>query len=281
MVLDYAKYRDEFKEWLTKRIKSSTWQNYIGVLDRTVKYTKIYSKEQLKEIYESLEKNKANFAKGFRNFLNFLQDKGIISKAIAEEFKTILDIPKAGTDKKVPSDNDIIEANEYFKQNLDEVEYLVFQLLLYSGLRLDDIVQMLNSFDPKKLEFLDGIARYDMEDIGDENKEAFECYMPAWLGKKLLELYNKLNGFSVDYNKIKDVINYKASSGKTISAKYIRKWVNNFLKRNKVPKDERNFILGRKGELNQSVEFTNYLELREDADREYARIVYKFPIKEG
>jgi len=157
---------------------------------------------------------------------------------------------------------------------------LIFQLLVYSGLRLDDIVKMLNSFDPKKLEFPNGkIARYNMDDIGERNKEAYECYMPAWLGKRLLELYERYGGFDIDYKHMTDVINYKASSGKTISAKYIRKWVNNFLKRNKVPKDERNFILGRKGELSQSIEFTNYLDLREDADEEYSRIVDKFPLE--
>jgi len=189
VVLDYAKYRDKFKEWLAKKQKASTWPNYISILDKTVRYVKIFSKEQLKEIYESLEKNKANFAKGFRNFLNFLEEEGLISKAVAEDFKSVLPIPKAGTDKNVPSTEDILEANEYFKQHLDEIEYTVFLLLVYSGLRLDDIVQMLNTFDPKKLEFIGNIARYDMEGIGDENKEAFECYMPAWLGKRLLKLY--------------------------------------------------------------------------------------------
>jgi hypothetical protein len=33
VVLDYAKYRDKFKEWLAKKQKASTWQNYIGIPD--------------------------------------------------------------------------------------------------------------------------------------------------------------------------------------------------------------------------------------------------------
>jgi intergrase/recombinase len=157
---------------------------------------------------------------------------------------------------------------------LTDEMYLVFLLLVYSGLRLEHIVRMLAGFNPARLEFVGKIARYAMDDEGVEGiKDAYECYMPAWLGKKLLEV----GQFNISYNEAKRDINYKAKSGKTISAKYIRKWTNNFLFNNDVPKDERNFILGRSGEIEGSVEFHNYLELRTKADKEYLRVVDRFP----
>ncbi len=215
-------------------------------------------------------------------------ERKLISKNLAEEFKAVLPIPKSGTDKNIPEDLAILEANKYFKQHLNETYYTLFQLLVYSGLRLEHLCEMINSFDPKKLEIFEdrGFARYNMEGIGTKNKEAFECYMPSWLTKKLLQLY-KEGKLKVDYHYAKKVINYKFTKEVegvevkiTVSSKYIRKWTNKFLKKMKVPKDERNFILGRSSEISKSVEFHNYLELREDADEEYARVVDKFPLLE-
>ena len=292
--IQYSKLRNDFINWFKEKgVKESTYSNYVSILDRTIKFVIIQSPEQLKEIYNSLDKNKSNFAKGFRNLLNFMVEKKLISKAVAEEFKAAIPIPKSGTDKKIPEDEAILKANEHFRKNLNEIYYLVFQLLVFSGLRLEHLCDMLNNFDPANLEIFEdrGFARYNMSGIGSRNKEAFECYMPSWLGKKLLHLYKKNNGFRVDYQYAKKVINYKyvkrvevggdvVETTVTVSSKYIRKWTNRFLKKMKVPAAERNFILGRVSEIGKSVEFHNYLDLREDADEEYARIVDKFPIKE-
>ncbi|WP_457549353.1 integrase [Archaeoglobus sp.] len=97
--------------------------------------------------------------------------------------------------------------------------------------------------------------------------------MPTWLAKSI-------NGrLNVSYDYAKQVINYKAKSGRLVSAKYIRKWFNNFLVRQKVEKDVRNFILGRIGEIKKSVEGDYYLELLQHADRDYPRAMKKFPIR--
>ncbi|AIY91115.1 integrase [Geoglobus acetivorans] len=273
IVIDYQRHRNEFIEWLQKKSKKTTWQNYVTLLDRKLSGVKIFDKDQLAEIYDELERNKANFAKGVRNFLNFLVEKKGFPIAVAEEFKSVLKIPRSGTDKQIPSDTDIIEAHEYFRSKLTPELLNVFYLLIFSGLRLEHILQMLRNFNPARLEILDSFARYDMSGIGSENKDAYECYMPVWLAKRLSQV-------DLDYRFAKDSINYKAKSGKTISAKYIRKWTNNFLKKQGVPKDERNFILGRHSEISKSVENFNYLDLRDDADMWYARVVDKFPIKE-
>ena len=268
-------------EWFKGKIAEKKWRSYISILDKTIRFTIITTPEQLKEIYDSLEKNKANFSKAVRNLLNFMVEKKLIDRYNAEEFKAILPIPKAKTDKKIPEIRAIIEADRFFRTHLNENYYLVFQLMLYSGLRLDHIVDMLNTFDPDKLEIFEdrGFARYNMGEIGSENKEAYECYMPLWLARKLLEQFKKNCSFDLGYQYAKKVIRYKykveiegVTKQTLVSAKYIRKFVNNLLKKLGVPKDERNFMLGRPSEIEKSVEFTNYIELREDADEYYAEI---------
>ena len=94
--------------------------------------------------------------------------------------------------------------------------------------------------------------------------------MPDWLAKKLRKV-------GVTEDKAKKRINYKAKSGRLVSAKSIRKWFNQLLVKLKVDKDVRNFILGRPGEISRSVESDYYLELLELADEEYPRILENFP----
>ncbi len=280
-IIRYSELRDDLIQWFKGKIAEKTWRSYISILDKTIRFTVITTPEQLREIYDSLEKNKANFSKAVRNLLNFMVEKKLIDRYNAEEFKAALPIPKAKTDKKIPVIRAIIEADRFFRAHLNENYYLVFQLMLYSGLRMDHIVDMLNTFDPDKLEIFEdrGFARYNMGEIGSENKEAYECYMPLWLAKKLLELFKKNGGFNLGYDYAKKVIRYRykveiegVTKQTLVSAKYIRKFVNNLLKKLGVPKDERNFILGRPSEIEKSIEFTNYLELREDADDYYAEV---------
>ena len=95
-------------------------------------------------------------------------------------------------------------------------------------------------------------------------KEGFWIYMPDWLAKRIEKM-------KIDYG-VKDKLNYKTKSGRTVSAKYIRKWFNNLLVKLRVDKDVRNFILGRRREIKFSVEADNYLELLQLADEEYKRI---------
>jgi len=143
-------------------------------------------------------------------------------------------------------------------------------VILYSGARLVHVLRMIQEWDPKYLEFKDGFARYEISHFTEGYKEGFYIYMPDWLAKKL----RKVN---VTEDKAKKRINYKAKSGRLISAKFIRKWFNQFLVKLKVDKDVRNFILGRPGELSRSVESDYYLELLELTDEEYPRILENFP----
>ena len=200
-------------------------------------------------------------------------EKEIIDEKTADKIKKAVPIKRGKGDKVVPTDQDIKEAFEYFKDHLSEDYYLVALILLYSGARLEHVVKMLNEWNPKYLEIKNSFARYEIHHLAEGFKEGFWIYMPTWLAKSI---NSRLN---VSYDYAKQVINYKAKSGRLVSAKYIRKWFNNFLVRQKVEKDVRNFILGRIGEIKKSVEGDFYLELLQHADRDYPRAMRKFPFK--
>jgi intergrase/recombinase len=262
--LTYHEIKEDFEKWLKSRISLETADRYLDILKDLDEITP----QTLINIYQSRPAN--NVAKAIRNLVNYLIEKEMIDERTADKIKKAVPIKKGKGDKVVPTNEDIREAFEYFKQKLEPEYYLVALVLLYSGARLEQTLRMLQEWDPKYLVFKDGFARYEISHLSQGYKEGFWIYMPDWLAKKLRKM-SDLSKYT------KDIINYKAKSGRTVSAKYIRKWFNNLLVKLKVDKDIRNFILGRIGEIKISVEADDYLKLLEQADEEYPRILENFP----
>ena len=260
----YSEIKEDFEKWLKSRISDYTAERYLNILEGLDGITP----ESLIKLYESRPAN--NVAKAIRNLVNYLLEKEIIDERTADKIKKAVPIKRGKGDKVVPTNEDIREAFEYFKRKLEPEYYLVALVLLYSGARLEQVLRMLQEWDPKYLVFKDGFARYEISHLSQGYKEGFWIYMPDWLAKELRKM-NDLSKYT------KDIINYKAESGRTVSAKYIRKWFNNLLVKLKVDKDIRNFILGRVGEIKTSVEADYYLKLLEQADEEYPRILENFP----
>ncbi len=263
--LRYSEIKEDFEKWTKSRISEDTADRYLDILKDLDEITP----ETLINLYQSRPAN--NVSKAIRNLVNYLLEKELIDEKMANKIKKDLPIKRGKGDKVIPTDQDIQEAFEYFKDHLSENYYLVALILLYSGARLEHVVKMLNEWNLKYLEVKKDFARYEIHHIAEGFKEGFWIYMPTWLAKSI-------NGrLNISYDYAKQVINYKAKSGRLVSAKYIRKWFNNFLVRQKVEKDVRNFILGRIGEIKKSVEGDYYLELLQHADRDYPRAMKKFP----
>ncbi len=257
--------------WLYNKVSEETAEKYISALDKYIGGKIITSPSQISRIYAEVT-DKSNFSKGFRNFLNFLVEREIIDEAIALKFKKAVPIPKTKADRQFLDLEDVLEAVEYFKRELSRDHYLVFLLLLYSGMRLRQILRVLAEFDPRHLHVFParGFARYELSHVSRGHKEGFWLYMPIWVAEMLRKV-------ELSEDSVKKAINYKASSGRLISAKYIRKWFNNLLVRIGIEKDIRNFIMGRSGEISR-VEGDHYLELLNLADFAYEKVLKEFPI---
>ncbi len=256
--LNYREIKTDFEKWLKSKISRETAERYLNKLESLGEITV----ESLTNLYQSNPTN--NTAKAIRNLVNFLEEREIIDPKTANRIRKIAEIKKSKPDKMIPTDEDVREAFRRFKK-LRPDDFLVALIILYSGARVKHVLRMLKEFDERYLVFKDGFARYEISHLSEGFKEGFWIYMPDWLAKRLKKV-------EIDYG-VKDRLNYKTKSGRTVSPKYIRKWFNNLLVKLKIDKDVRNFILGRRREIKFSVEADNYLELLQLADEEYKRIV--------
>lgn len=248
--------KNEFYNWMLKRISEETAKKYVRLIGNI-------SLTELREQYDRVT-DKRNFAKAIRKFLNYLNETGRLSDRELASLKKQVPIPKTNADNNVPSDDDIREAFCYFSMMRKDL-YTVAKLLLYSGARARHVVNMINNFSEKNLLKVNDFARYNLN-IDNNTKKAYCIYFPA-------ELVNDLRNVKVTMNSVRCDLNYVASSRRTVSAKYIRKWFNNLLVRMKVDKDVRNFILSRSSEIHKSVEAEHYLELVALADEVYPEIM--------
>ncbi|WP_290597701.1 MULTISPECIES: integrase [unclassified Archaeoglobus] len=261
----FYEIRDDFEKWLKERMSEETANRYITILENLSEI----SEDSIIELYRTRPTN--NVAKALRNLVNYLLEKEVVDERTASRIKKRLPIKKGNGDKVIPTDDDIKEAFKHYS-NLDEPYYLVALILLYSGARLRHVLRMLEEWDPKYLEANGSFAKYEIGHFTKGNKEGFYIYMPVWLAGKLRRM--SLSEETVKSKKI----TYKASSGRPVTAKYIRKWFNNLLADICPDKDVRNFIMGRPGEIEKSVESEYYLELKRRADKVYKLVLENFPI---
>ncbi len=264
--LHYQAIKSDFERWLKSKISKETTRKYLRLLENVDEI----SAERISEIYEKIG-DKNNFSKAVRNLLNFLEERSQISPQFGQEIKERIPIRKSKADRQIPTNEEIEEALFHFLSLKEEYRLLTL-ILLFSGARMRHVLRMLKEFNPRYLTIKGEIARYEIEHLSKGTKQAFYVYMPSWLSKRLRRM-------EINESGVKSALNYKTTSGKKVSPKYIRKWFNNLLVKLRVDKDVRNFILGRTGEIKSSVEADHYLELLQLADEEYKRVLKSFPIK--
>ncbi|RLF79031.1 integrase [Thermococci archaeon] len=214
----------------------------------------------MKHLKDALQKENYNekIVKGLRNFVNFLVEEGVINEGVATLFKRPLKF-KRGTPRQIfITDEEIREA--YFKlteKHGPESEVLL-KLLVYTGLRLKHVVEMLNTYDPEKLVIVGKVARYPMMAHSKGTKKAFWAYMPA-------DFALSLEGMKITYFQAQP----RTSYGR-VSASTIRKWFSNFMAQRKVPTEVIDFIQGRSP---RTVLERHYLNLTVLADEAYSHII--------
>ena len=264
----YNKHRRQFIKFLEKRIKKGelsnvTARNYISAIETYLK--DVYYPTELEELILNVRGDK--FAKGLRNFFNFLEEeKGIsaINGINLEKWRSKTFIRRYKAREKFISDEELKEAYySYIRKINDEERELVFLVLVFSGLRLKQVVEALQNYDESNVvEVNEKVKRYPVGFVSKGQKKAFWLYYPSWLELKRL---------SKGYAFFKDNLAYKR-----VSANTIRKWHYNFLILNGVPESVADFIQGR---ASVTVGSAHYLAKTKQADEWYSRIVDKFPLE--
>ena len=271
--------------WTTERKQKTSEkraEKLYRVLEKVLKGKEI-NLDTLREGFHNTT-NKKDYVNAARVLLDYLRVRRLMDRSEVEEileqpFLTVIKSRKV----RVPgistpeADKHVAEVYEWIKEKWnDEATEMIYKLIVYSGLRLEHAYRMLKTFNPKNLEFKGNMARYPTEEISTEIKGSFYAFMPAEFARKLKKIKLKY-----DVSTYENRINPKRWKPKKeewqnswINAKNLRKWFENFCKRNKVELLYRKFFMGH----STRAVIEHYEQMEDLSWDEYAKIVDKFPI---
>jgi len=238
-------------------------KTYISYLD---KYAEPFSnKQELSRIVEKVKKGRRWFILALRHFFNFLEERDYVDEIELMRLRKVIPVPKTGAQAEYPPTEEVIRGYHVLE---DEDDKLLYELLVYSGIRLDEGFILLKTFDPAKLTKVnDKVYRYELV-MERGTKRSFNAYLPAFFVPKLRRLREDYT-----YDMAKKRLNLK-EKGVNITAKKLRKWSDNFLVECGVPDKHADFIQGR---AKVTVGSKHYLEMVRHADRWYTTVVDKLP----
>lgn len=270
--INYKQLRDEFVEWLYSRINDETAGQYVRDLDRRLLSQEIETPNQLSNLFADTP-NHCRIA--VRNFMKFLIERGYFKASEMLDYQNVIKVDSSNVRTNRFTDTDAILRA---LQEVDRNKKFMIKLLGYSGLRLSEGVLLLNNFKQDDLEFVDGVACYNMEEImklktksNHNTKNTFDAFFPASFAERL-EQMNVKNGMFKGDRLAKGIIH----------ANQLRKWNTNFLKmqiREKdinlgiAPETVINYIQGR---VSKSILQRHYLDLKQDALDLYKQIEFPF-----
>jgi len=261
-IIDYKELRADFVDWLHSRIDKETADKYVKLLDRFLTEP-ITSPSDLSNIIKSIDKRGVRrwFINAFRNLLKFLEYEREWDEAIINKYRKVAKTERSGIREVFITTEELLEAYE----NILPKYRILFKLIVYSGLRLDQACDMLAGYESEKLIIKEDLelARYPVASMSKGFKRAYWAYMP-------IRFVSELERTFIKYGTAKKAIYYKR-----VSALSIRKWHLNFMIENGVPESVADFIQGR---ASVTVGSTHYLNKTKQADQFYSKLVDKFPL---
>ncbi len=249
-------HKADFEKALLQEVAGPTAKDYLSALNRFFGAYQIKSPEDLRNSYLK-EGQKRNLGKGLRKFFRYLYDHDIISSEAYLKMKNIVKLKPTKASGKFITTEELLEAYGYFRMHGRKEELLLFQLLVYGGIRLKHAVMVLNKFDRKKLIVKGDFAKYPLfEHQG--TKAVYYAYMPIEVAETL---------FRSDYT---EAMARKYLRYGRVSASTIRKWFSTFLIGGNIPPAAVNYIQGRKP---KNVLDAYYVQLEKLADEAYSRVL--------
>ncbi|WP_290623337.1 MULTISPECIES: integrase [unclassified Archaeoglobus] len=252
------------------------------VLNKVLKGKEV-NLESLREGFHNTT-NKKDYVNAARVLLEYLKVRKLMDKSEVEEileqpFLTVIKsnkvrIPGIATPK---ADEHVAEVYQWIKKKWkDEETEILYKLMVYSGIRLEHAYRMMKTFNPANLEFNGKVARYPTSDVSTHIKGSFYAFMPAEFAKKLrrLELPLDVQSYENRINPKRWRPPKEEWQNSWINAKNIRKWFENFCKRNGVEILYRKFFMGH----STRAVIEHYEQMEDLSWSEYRKIVDSFPI---
>jgi len=277
--------KDFINFWTNERKQKTTKdraEKIYRVLERVLGGKEINLENLREGFYETT--NKKDYINGVRVLLDYLKARRLMDKSEIDE---ILEQPFLGMIKskkvRVPgisskeADKHVAEVYKWIKEKWgDEETETLYKLIVFSGLRLEHAYRLLKTFNPKNLEFKGRVARYPTEEISTEIKGSFYAFMPSAFAKKLrrLKLEHSVSTYENRINPRRWKPPKKEWQSSWVNAKNLRKWFENFCKRNGVELLYRKFFMGH----STRAVIEHYEQMEDLSWSEYAKIVDEFPI---
>jgi intergrase/recombinase len=271
-VLSWPETRQMFLQYLEfKRYEPANARNMLNYLDRFVKKPIKAPMDVMKLFSPLTPGQRHHLNRALRAWLKCLE----INRP-DPDFKAFLDglrraIPKddLGIDINVPSEEQIISDLKCLAS--DPLKYqAAYNLLLDSGLRLVEVVRLLNDFP--EAEHLEGFYRCPVG-LFRGTKQAYYCYMTEYTYKQIKQL--KEGDPASEYRRLKEgftkdsIDMWHRKHGYT-RPKYLRKFANDMMtsERLNIPESVADFIQGR---VPKTIGAKHYMQLKRKADQYYPR----------
>ena len=210
----------------------------------------------LEDLNKLLLSSSSHLGVAIRNYLDFLVYKGVMSQEMAITYKAIIQPRGSSPDLYIPTDEKVKEAFG----NLNDVRFqTLYKILAFSGIRITELIELIDTYEPEKMILNGKIAKYPLGYIRGQ-KQSYYVYMPK-------DVANEVRHFRVSLRSIVNKFNQAGLCGK-----YLRKWLYNFLIYNNVPESVADFIEGR---ATQTVGSLHYLSKVKQADYWYGQVVGK------
>jgi intergrase/recombinase len=166
---------------LCARMSNKTADDYIRYMDKYLSDVIILDRLDIADISMTVKHGWNWYAKSVRNYINFLEDKGLISVIQAHDLKQPLKLKRPGQDTWVPPTETI---NYALKTCENDMNLMIFKILLYSGIRETEAKRMIETFEDRKLHIKGDVAYYDI-DWSRGSKNANKAFMPADFARTL------------------------------------------------------------------------------------------------
>ena len=254
--IDYSALRGDFQVYLG-RYDGKTAHCILRYLDRFVFGRVINGPVDVMQIFNGLSAGQIHHLdRALRALLNFCLLKGYSEEWIKGLKRAIPKDPDF-IDLRIPSEHEIQDSLGRLR-GINQKYRALFNLLLDSGLRLIEAVNLLNGFDEAKLTAVNGFFRYQIGAFRG-SKTAYYAY---FTGETLRQI-----------EEVEGNISYDAASNyfkkyRFVKPKYLRKFAFDKMVELETPETVADFIQGR---VPKRVGARHYMNLVKQADSYYGR----------
>ncbi|WP_016730214.1 integrase [Saccharolobus islandicus] len=231
-------------------VSEKTRHDWLNYLKKAIG-KKLCDAEDVRRLWTNGSQRK--WKESLSRFFSWYERKYEADELIAKLRKGLPEKVKRGVDTYVPTDAEILKLRDSLPSQYADV----YNVLICTGLRMTEVLYLLNNKDKLRVVDLGEFVRIHL-DLMRKSKNALVCYLPKAVFQSLKPL------------KVHEDTVQKAFCESGLCEKYLRKWFNQKVRQTVKDRDLAEFLEGRISGL--SVGAVHYTDLIALADKEYPRV---------